>query len=580
MIPKEKIEEIRQKADIVSVISEYVSLKKRGRNYLGLCPFHSEKTASFTVSPEKQLFHCFGCGEGGNIFAFLMKIEDIGFAEAVHELGNKVGLEVEKPTGQGITKGEKDKLYDVMQLAASFFKQLLAGEQGQAARDYLAQRKISETTAKTFGLGFAPDDWDALVKYLISRGVAPALIERAGLSLPRESKDSYYDRFRSRLLFPVTDIRGRVIAFSGRALGAVEPKYLNSPDSPIYRKGDNIFGLSLAKEAIKKDGFVILVEGNVDLLAVYQSGCLNVGAPLGTALTAQQCKLLLRLTDTVVLAFDSDPAGETASERSAEVLRGQGIKVKVAELKGAKDPDEFIAKNGPETFKAAISSALPFLEFKLKRTIGRHNLKEIESRSKALREVASLLGKETDNFTQAEYGKLAARLLGIDQETVLNEIKRGSYYGRGRENNLRRQTTKPPSKIVEAEKRLIALAAQDLTVLELIKKELRPELFTGNESRAIAELLFSADPSQVQDLPHFVIDNLKSDTARAFLTSLLVSDNLERSDDILTDCINVIKNETVKSRIEGLKNDLREAEKANDHDKSLELLAALKSEIS
>ncbi|MDD5594424.1 MAG: CHC2 zinc finger domain-containing protein, partial [Candidatus Margulisbacteria bacterium] len=213
MIPPEVIEDIRNRSDIVSVISQYVALKKRGKNYLGLCPFHSEKTASFTVSPEKQLFHCFGCGEGGNIFSFLMRIENIGFAEAVAELGEKLGVAVSKPSGSSLSNSEKDKIYSSMQLAAKFFRAAYESEAGQPARDYLTGRGISEETGRAFGLGFAPAAWDNLFKHLISRGVSPELIERSGLTLPRENKDGFYDRFRNRLIFPVFDIRGRVIAF-------------------------------------------------------------------------------------------------------------------------------------------------------------------------------------------------------------------------------------------------------------------------------------------------------------------------------------------------------------------------------
>lgn len=580
MIPRETIEEIRNKADIVKVMSEYVALKKRGRNYLGLCPFHSEKDPSFTVSPEKQLFHCFGCGEGGNIFAFIMKIENIGFAEAVAELGSKIGISVEKPSGSGSSKNEKDKLYEVTLLAALFFRKCFEEERGKSARSYLESRGITPETAKTFGLGFAPDGWDSLFKHLISRGVAPALIERAGLTLPREGKEGYYDRFRNRLIFPILDIRARVIAFSGRALGEVEPKYLNSPDTPIYRKGENIFGLNLTKEEIKKDKSTILVEGNLDLLSAYQAGVKNVAAPLGTALTAAQCKLLARFTDNMVLAFDADAAGETAAERSAELLLSQGLKVKVAEFKGAKDPDEFIRKSGGEAFKQAINSALPFLEFKIKRALARHDLSEIEGRSRGMRAVAEILSRENDPFTQKEYAKLAARMLHTDLETLLAEIKRQSFYRRETGKDLRRITEKPGCKVAEAEKRLIALSTQDITALETLRKELRPDSFNGPEARAVAEILFSAKALPSENLPHFVIDNLSSEAARNFLTQALLSEEAERSEKVLQDCIQVIKAEGTRGRISRLKTELRRAEESRDAQKVSEILAALKNEIS
>ncbi len=580
MIPRETIEEIRNKSDIVSVVSEYVALKKSGRNYVGLCPFHSEKGPSFTVSQEKQLFHCFGCGEGGNIFAFVMKIENIGFAEAVAELGSKIGIGVERRAGAGSSKNEKDKLYEVTLLSARFFRKCLEEEGGKSARTYLENRGIDPETSKAFGLGFAPDGWDHLFKHLISRGAAPALIEQAGLTLPREEKEGYYDRFRNRLVFPVFDARGRVIAFSGRALGDVEPKYLNSPDTPVYHKGETIFGLNLTKEEIKKEKSAVLVEGNLDLLSAYQAGIKNVAAPLGTALTAAQCKLLARFTDNIVLAFDADAAGETAAERSAELLLSQGFKVKIAELKGAKDPDELIRKSGSEAFRQAVRSALPFLEFKIKRALSRHNLSEIEGRARGLREAAEILSREKDPFTQKEYAKLAARLLGVDLETILAETKRQSFYRRDTGSDLRRVTEKPGCKVAEAEKKLIALSTQDAAALETVRKELGPDFFIRPEARAVAEVLFSAKALPPDNLPHFVIDNLESEAARNFLTQALLSEGEEKSEKILEDCIQVIKAENAKGRIGLLKAELRKAEEEKDSQKVGELLAALKNEIS
>jgi len=580
MIPSQIIEEIRNKSDIVAVISEYVKLRKTGKNFVGLCPFHSEKNPSFTVSQEKQLFHCFGCGEGGNVFAFIMKTENIGFAEAVEELGSKIGIAVTKPTSSGISRTEKEKIYEVTLLAAKFFRKCFEEDSGKIARDYLDQRGINEKTAKTFGLGYAPEGWDHLFGHLISRGVAPNLIERAGLTLAREGKDGYYDRFRNRLIFPVFDTRNRVIAFSGRSLKDEEPKYLNSPDTPIYRKGETIFGLNLTKENIKGGKAAVLVEGNLDLLSSYQAGITNVAAPLGTALTIIQCKLLARFADTIVLAFDADAAGNVATERSIELLLGQGLKVKVTELKGAKDPDELIRKEGAAALKQAVDSALPFLEFKIKMALARHNLSEIEARSRALREIAGILGREEDAFIQKEYAKIAAKPLKVEPDAVLAEIKRLKFYFRGNEKDLRRVTEKPASRVIEAEKKLIALSVQNKEVLEILKKEMRTEEFSYPETRSIAELLFAADLTKMDNPAHFMLENLPDESAKKFLAKVLVSENEENREVMFKDCLQVIKTERSKSRIEALKIDLREAEKAGESKKAAELLLALKNEIS
>ena len=580
MIPPEVIDDIRNRSDIVSVISEYVALKKRGRNYLGLCPFHSEKTASFTVSAEKQMFHCFGCGEGGNIFSFLMKIENIGFAEAVAELGEKLGIKVSKPLGgSGLSTSEKEKIYSTMLLAAKFFRAAFEAESGKPARDYLAGRGVGEAAAKTFALGFAPAAWDSLFKHLIARGAAPELIEKAGLTLPRENKDGYYDRFRNRLMFPVCDSRGRVVAFSGRALDNSEPKYLNSPDTPVYRKGDTVFGLNLAKEAVKKEKFAVLVEGNLDTVTVHQSGVLNVAAPLGTALTAAQCKLLARSADTIVLAFDADPAGEAAAERSAEIIRAQGMKVKVASFAGAKDPDELIRKNGAESFKTAIEQALPYLEFKLRRLISRYNLNDIEARGQALKEAAKLLGAEKDGFTQKEYAKLAAGLLKVDGEALQAEIKRQGYYGGAAEKNLRRVTEKPGSRRAAAEQKLIALAVDSGEGLRALKEELTEADFRTPQAAAVAKVLFGGEFAGEGNFSQSVLDKITDEAVRNYLTGAVLSEHLEKPGEIMRDCIAVIRSESSKSRIDGLKEELRAAEQANDAAKAAEIISAIKNEI-
>ncbi len=579
MIPPEVIDDIRNRSDIVTVISEYVALKKRGRNYLGLCPFHSEKTASFTVSAEKQMFHCFGCGEGGNIFSFLMKIENIGFAEAVAELGEKLGVKVGKPLAGSVSTSEKEKLYSVMLLAAKFFRAAFEADPGKPARDYLEGRGVKADAAKTFGLGFAPAAWDSLFKHLIARGAAPELIERAGLTLPRENKDGYYDRFRNRLMFPVCDSRGRVIAFSGRSLDSSEPKYLNSPDTPVYRKGDTLFGLNLAKDHIKKEKFAVLVEGNLDAVTVHQSGVLNVAAPLGTALTAAQCKLLPRPADTIVLAFDADAAGEAAAERSAEIIRSQGMKVKVVSFTGAKDPDELIRKQGAESFRTAIDQALPYLEFKLRRLISKFNLNDIEARGQALKESAKLLSAEPDAFTQKEYAKLAAGLLKVDGEALQAEIKRQGYYGGGSDKNLRRVTEKPGSRRAAAEQKLIALAVDSEAGLKALREELTADDFRTPAAAAVAKVLFGETPAAGGNLSQFVLDKLADEAVRNYLTGAVLSEHLEKPGEIMRDCVAVIRSESARGRVNDLKEALRAAEQAGDAAKAAEIISAIKNEI-
>ncbi|MFA6431853.1 MAG: DNA primase, partial [Candidatus Margulisiibacteriota bacterium] len=474
LIPAEKIEEIRNKADIVNIISEYVPIKKRGRNYLGLCPFHSEKTASFTVSPEKQLFHCFGCGEGGNSITFLMKIENFSFAEAVKELGSKVGIAVEHDEKEGQSRGEKEKLLEVMLLAFKFYRSCLDDKDGEKAREYIRQREISKDVAGLFGIGSAPNSWDALFNFLFSRGVSQTLMEKAGLVIPKEGGSGCFDRFRGRLMFPVMDIRGNVVAFSGRSLDNNDPKYLNSPDSAIYHKGEILFGLNFAKDEMKKEKTGILVEGNIDLVTLHQAGIKNSVAPLGTALTPTHAKVLARFIETAVLAFDSDVAGVNATDRSAAILNEAGIRTKVAVFEGAKDPDEFIKKEGAEKFREIINSALPFIEFKIRNMAKKVDLKNIESRSKLIKDYGKLLLLEKDPFIQQEYAKLAALITGSEAENILADIRKESYYKGIGSRKLRQTTEKPQSKILEAEKNLIIAGMHSKEAMEKIKNAITP----------------------------------------------------------------------------------------------------------
>ncbi|MEA1970260.1 MAG: DNA primase, partial [Thermodesulfobacteriota bacterium] len=321
-IPQEKIGEIKSRVNIVDLVSEYVTLKKTGRNFVGLCPFHKEKTPSFSVNPEKQIFYCFGCGEGGDIFAFLMKINGASFAESARYLANKAGIEIpaRKMTGAERTvASEKEKLNRINAMAADWFSEQLSSENGLAARDYLDQRKMGAAIIGEFRLGYSPEGWSHLVNYFEGRKVPLGLVEKTGLIISKNN-DRFYDRFRGRLIFPIEDLSGRVVAFGGRALGDDMPKYLNSPESPVYTKGRVLYGMYRTKDSIRNKDYVIIVEGYVDLLSLRDAGVSNVVATLGTALTREQVELIRRFTRNVAVIFDPDEAGRHAVERSLKLF--------------------------------------------------------------------------------------------------------------------------------------------------------------------------------------------------------------------------------------------------------------------
>jgi DNA primase len=569
MIPSQTIDDIRNKADIVAIIGEYVPLKKRGKNYLGLCPFHSEKTPSFTVSQDKQIFHCFGCNEGGNIFAFLMKAESISFAESVEMLGQRLGIQV-KNTGTPLSQvGDKDKYYDIMEIAQKFYREMLEGGEGEPARKYLDKRGVTSETSATFGLGYSPDKWDSLMNFLFKKGVSYKGMEKLGLIIERTDKSGYYDRFRGRLMFPISDLRGRVIGYSGRILTAnEEAKYVNSPDSPVYNKGYNLYGINLAKDEIKKQRAAVLVEGNVDLISCWQYGIKNVIAPLGTALTQNQAKMIRRFADNVIIAFDQDSAGSLATLRSVEILKDEGLDVHVAAFEGGKDPDESLRVKGADNFRGSLKKAVPWIEYRIINVLSRYNLTEIESRAKAAKEAAAIIGLESDELVRKGYIKLLAEKLGYTFDEVASEVKRLSFYSqKGQDNSLKRTVEKPALKIEKAEQLLIKLALDHKESFGLFKQGISWRDFTGGVTRNIAEFLLSVDIEAHEDLSHYVLENIPDEESKKLLSKIIVSDypqsNIEQA---TIGCINTIKAHHLRSKMEQLRGAIAAAEKEGRHD--------------
>ena len=338
LIPENILEDILGRVDIVEVISGYIPLKRAGRNFKALCPFHHEKTPSFMVSPDKQIYHCFACGVGGNAFNFLMQYERLEFPEAVEALARKAGVNLPKDQKQDQRAVSLiTQLYKINELAADFYAHNLISSQGSSARSYFLKRGLKDETIKTFNLGFAHDRWDLLINYLRAKGISLSLLEKAGLVLAKEG-GGYYDRFRNRLIFPILDIKSRVLGFGARVLGDALPKYMNSPETPIYIKGKNVYGLNFAHEAIREEDAVVVVEGYLDFIIPYQAGVHNIVASLGTAFTPDQAKLLKRYTHNVVMVYDADKAGELASLRSLDIFIDEDMNVKVASLPLGSDP--------------------------------------------------------------------------------------------------------------------------------------------------------------------------------------------------------------------------------------------------
>jgi DNA primase len=370
-ISEDFIEEVRQRADIVEVISEYVVLKRAGKNYQGLCPFHSEKTPSFNVNPERQMFYCFGCHTGGNVFSFLMKRNNQTFLEALQDVARRVGLELpEKELSQEEQRKEKihRRWLEIHEVSARYFHEMLCEKpEGDSARKYLAGRGVDQDTIHRFRLGYAPDSWDGLINEMAKQGIAPEELSEAGLSVKKDHGDgriSFYDRFRGRIIFTILDLHGKPIGFGGRVLDDSLPKYLNSPETSFFHKGRNLYGIQVASKGIREAGYSILLEGYMDVIAVQKAGILNALASLGTALTRDQARILKRYSSEVVIGYDSDNAGVQAALRAGEILINEGLKVRVLKLKDAKDPDEYLREHSKEDFLQEVKSSLSYVEFK------------------------------------------------------------------------------------------------------------------------------------------------------------------------------------------------------------------------
>jgi DNA primase len=566
MIPSHIINEIRERAEVLPIVSEYVKMKKRGKNYIGLCPFHSERTPSFTVSPEKKLFHCFGCGEGGNVFAFIMKIENSSFVDAVKLLGEKLGINVPDPGGRQPAENKFGALYEIVKLASDYFQgNLRAEDRGSKGRDYLKKRGLDDKTAGAFKLGYSMDSWDALFKHLIQKGADPKNIVAAGLAISKEG-GGQYDRFRDRLIFPICDYRGREVGFGGRVLGEGEPKYINSPETPIYNKSRILYGLNVSKDSIRRVNTAIIVEGNMDATSCHQHGISNVVASMGTALTEGQCKLLQRFCENVVLAYDTDIAGSAATERGVEVLKRAGFNVKVAQIDSGKDPDEMIRLKGVEAFKRTIESSVPWLQYKINAALSRYNLGEIEPRAKATREVSKLIAKEPDRLIRAEYIKHIAAMLKTNAETIAAEVKRETYYSKKSGGvDLRRITEKPTPKILKAEEAILRLAIENEDARQVLKKKVHWGEFSEGLTRAVAELLLGVDTEKEDDVVTFILENLPEEEAKKKLSAMMLSEHpVEDVERTITDYIATIKAHHLRKRITALRGDLEEAERAKD----------------
>ena len=544
----EIIEEIRQNNDVVDIISQYVHLTRKGRNYFGLCPFHNEKSPSFSVSPDRQIFHCFGCGVGGNVYTFLMKIEGITFKEALEQLAERANIQLPTLTSGADTAKEelKAKVYKVNEFTAEFYHQNLYKPNAKMAQEYVKKRKLNQETLEAYKIGFS-GKFDELYKALKQQGFGEKEILESGL-VNKNDNGTYIDRYRNRLMFPICDARGKVIAFGGRVLDDSKPKYINSPENIVYSKGRHLFGLNVAKKYSSKK--LLIVEGYMDVISLHQRGIENVVGALGTALTEQQGWLLRKSTEQVILGFDADGAGQTAVARSMEILQNMGCDMRVLQIEGAKDPDEFIVKFGEGRFKLAMENAISLVEFKVKNLRKDINLENAADKIKFLNEIAKILAKVENTIEREIYIEKIAKGYNISKEAIFAEVNKLIYSNSKGIQTLQEQN-KPIRKVeqnkeektsvnenlIKRENTIIALLIDaNKNVFEKIKQNIKPEDFKDSINREIAQKLYEELEKQDSNI-NKLIDTFDEETQN-HITMVMATDyeieNVEKAvDDIL-----------------------------------------------
>lgn len=497
------IEEISQNNDIVHIVSKYVELKRMGKNYKGLCPFHNENTPSFMVSEDKQLYHCFGCGEGGDVINFIMKIENLDFTDAIMHLAEVANIDVSRYMGNNKRNGgsidDKKLLYSINRDAAMFFYKTLISNENEGL-NYFKNRGFEESTIKSFGLGFAFNDWRRLNNYLLSRGYSEKMILKTGLVIKNE-KGNQYDRFRNRVMFPIINTTKKVLGFGGRVLDDSKPKYLNSPESSIFNKRNILYGLNISKADASKTRKLIVVEGYTDVIMLNQHGIRNAVATLGTSLTAQHAKLMKRYSDEVIICYDADSAGESATIKGMEIVKEAGLDVKVLRLKDNLDPDEFVSRFGKDSYIDAINNSMTLIDYKIDLLINSHKLDTNEGRIAFVSEVTKLLETLKTQYEKDLYSKRISNLSGIELKVIKTEVYGNNRYDKKpykgpykkanqKDKRLSKIVSSPPkifnkNGVLELEKKIIAMAIADRNTFMKISKLISVDEFMIDEAKRI-----------------------------------------------------------------------------------------------
>lgn len=539
-IPENIIDQIVNRVDIIEVISSYIPLKRAGRNLKALCPFHSEKTASFIVSPQRQIYHCFGCGQGGNVFSFLMQYEKLTFQEAAEMLARKAGVELPKTTATQQSKSIANVIYEINEIACKWYESNLTS--AVKAKNYLEQRNLTEKTVKEFRLGFAPLGFNNLLNFLRTKDYTLQTLEKAGLVV-QKAAGGYKDLFNNRLIFPIADIKDRIIGFGGRVLDSSLPKYINSPETTVYTKGRNLYGLNKAKEHIREKDYLIVVEGYLDLITLNQAGIGCVVSSLGTALTQEQAYLIKRFTNNVVMIFDSDKAGEMATLRTLDIFIQEDMQVKVAVLPKGYDPDLFVRKQGIKQFLDILGGALDLFNYKLSVLKSMFNLTEVYGKAKISEEMLNSISGFKNAVIKSEYVKRLAQELHIDEEALKVELKKIEVSNRKvTPANVKKSYTSN-SDINATERLLVKLLLEQPERIDKIKQMVQPSDFQDKRFALVIKVLFDSVGKEQFVQPHRLINYFKDSEISSLIPQLLAEPEPipEDSDNVIKDCIKRIK---------------------------------------
>ena len=575
----ELIDEIKNNNDIVDVVSQYVHLKRSGRNYFGLCPFHNEKSPSFAVSPDKQIFHCFGCGVGGNVIHFISKIEGINFRESLELLAERANITLPKleSIGDNKTQELKDKIYQINKTAAYFYHENLYKPTAKMAQDYVKKRKLNNATLKEFLIGYS-GNFNELYNFLKSKGFSDEAILASDL-VNRKDRGQYIDRFRHRLMFPIQDVRGRIIAFGGRVLDDSKPKYVNSPENLVYSKGRHLFGLYNAKKHDTKK--ILIVEGYMDVISLHQRGITNVVASLGTAMTEAQGRLLRRSSEQIILGYDADGAGQEAIMRGLDILKNLGCDVRVLQISGAKDPDEYVTKYGPEKLKKCIDDAISLVEFKvrvLKRTL---NLENTADKIKFLNEVAKILARVENSMEQEIYIEKISKDYDISKEALYSEIKKILYPKNANSkilekrniqyNMVKKEDTKISEARLKRENTIIAmLLMSNSNVYSKIKNKIKPEDFRSEKNKKILEKVYAEYEKGVTEI-YDVLSLFEDEDIINHITEIMAKDyGITDIDKGIDDILNTYERENLKEKRDEILKALDDSELDNESKLTLE----------